>query len=423
MKSRENYVFTERAHFMCPNMHFGIMAKIAGNYDEEKLRQSIETLQKAHPFLQSLIAEEADNSGVTGQKQTPSSDAKTMSSIKLFYQKQDSLEIPVLVKEKADLWQQDYEEISVCGWNVKKECMLKVVVYPSEAQLQMLFIAHHLLCDGRGLLQLVEEFAKHYVNGVAPQYVEECLIRDLSDLPSNSDLPFISKVVVGSANKNWEKEGKQVTYEEYGIFEKAFIQKSKTEREITTVGNKELEEIKALCKKHDVTINDYLIAKMMMEENTDKVVIAADIRDRVKCYRQGAMGNYSTAFSVYIKKKKNDVFSIAKQVSSKVTGIRKQPKKEMLVLACYVHMIPELIDAVAISTLGDFNSKAGMFVGKNMFGFSSRNGYSITNLGKIESNTITEAFFVPPASPANKKTWGVLTINNNMRICVVNSEL
>lgn len=59
----------------------------------------------------------------------------------------------------------------------------------------------------------------------------------------------------------------------------------------------------------------------------------------------------------------------------------------MLVLACYIHMLPELIDAVAISTLGDFESKAGTFV----------------NLGKIQSNMIAEAVFIPPASPANKK--------------------
>lgn len=55
MKTDRNYVYTERAHFMCPNMHFGIMAKIESNYDEEQLRQSIDILQKAHPFLHSLI--------------------------------------------------------------------------------------------------------------------------------------------------------------------------------------------------------------------------------------------------------------------------------------------------------------------------------------------------------------------------------
>lgn len=36
------------------------MAKMKSIYDEEQLRQSIDTLQKAHPFLHSLIADEKD---------------------------------------------------------------------------------------------------------------------------------------------------------------------------------------------------------------------------------------------------------------------------------------------------------------------------------------------------------------------------
>lgn len=59
-----------------------------------------------------------------------------------------------------------------------------------------------------------------------------------------------------------------------------------------------------------------------------------------------------------IKKKGEDIISLAKRVSSKVSDIRKHPRNEMLVLACYLRMQPELIDAVAISTLGEFKSKA-----------------------------------------------------------------
>lgn len=399
MKADRNYVYTERAHFMCPDMHFGIMAKMESSYDEERLRQSIDALQKAHPFLQSLIAEETD----TGR---------------IYYQIQDYLNIPVMVKKEAALWQQDYEEISVQGWNVRKECLLKVVVYPKGNEFQILFIAHHLLCDGRGLLQLAEEFAEHYVNGVMPQFVREHLIQGLDDLPPDSDLPFISKLIVGDANRRWKKEGRQVLYEEYSAFERAYLQKHNIKREIFTVCNRELEEILALCKQHGFTVNDWLIAKMMLEENTNKVVIAADIRNQAKCYRQGAMGNYSTAFSVSVKKNGENVISLAKRAASQVINICQHPQKEMLVLACYLHMQPGLIDAVAISTLGDFESKAGTFVGKNMFGYGSQNGYSITNLGKIQSDTIAEAVFIPPASPANQKTWGVLTVNNHMKICM-----
>lgn len=51
----------------------------------------------------------------------------------------------------------------------------------------------------------------------------------------------------------------------------------------------------------------------------------------------------------------------------------------------------------------------------------AREGYCITNLGRIKSDIISEAAFIPPASPANKKAWGILTVNDKMRICVVES--
>lgn len=294
------------------------------------------------------------------------------------------------------------------------------MVYPKGNEFQILFIAHHLLCDGRGLLQLAEEFAEHYANGVMPQFAPERLIQGLNDLPSNSDLPLISKLIISDANRRWKKEGQQVMYEEYSVFERAYIQKHKMKREILTLCDQELEEIQTLCKQHSVTVNDWLIAKMMLEENTNKVVIAADIRNQTKCYKQGAMGNYSTAFSVSVKKNRENIISLAKRVASQVINICQHPQKEMLVLACYIHMQPQLIDAIAISTLGDFESKAGKFVGRNMFGYGSQSGYSITNLGKIQSNIIAEAIFIPPASPANKKIWGVLTVNNHMKICTSN---
>ena len=38
-----------------------------------------------------------------------------------------------------------------------------------------------------------------------------------------------------------------------------------------------------------------------------------------------------------------------------------------------------------------------------------------------ESSVIREGVFIPPASPANRKAWGVLTINDKMRICSIHS--
>ncbi|MBQ6408000.1 MAG: hypothetical protein IJJ64_08185 [Butyrivibrio sp.] len=388
---------------MCPNMHFGIVAEIVAEFDVNRIIESIDVLKSVHPLMRSLIAEEQGSSGI-------------------YYEEQSELEIPVMIKNTDDNWQIDYEAVSSSGWNVQKDALLKVFAYPSGSGTRVLFITHHLLCDGRGLLQLAQEFADYYVNGVKPHLVDEKLMESLDDLPDGSDLRFISKLLIKDSNKKWCKEGHKVSYDEYLKFESAYDSKQDLKREITNVDGEELDALLGLCRENEVSLNDYLVARMMIEECTDKVVIASDIRNKIKNYKKGALGNYATAFGVVVKKKSSEIMELAKAVDHEVRSIISKPDREMLVLSCYFNMDPELLDAIAISTLGSFESKAGRFVGSKMFGYEKCDGHCITNLGKVESNVISEAVFIPPASPANSKAWGVLTINNKMRICSIQSK-
>lgn len=387
---------------MCPNMHFGIVAEIGAEFDVNRIIESIGVLKSAHPLMRSLIAKEQGSS-------------------RIYYEEYPELEIPVTMKKANDNWQTDYEAVSSVGWNVQKEALLKVFAYPSESGTRVLFITHHLLCDGRGLLQLMQEFADLYVNDVKPHPVDEKLMESFDDLPSGSDLGFISKVLIKYANKKWRKEGHKVSYEDYLKFEREHDSKQDIKREIRNIDEEELDTLLDLCRESGVSLNDYLVAKMMIDESTDKVVIASDIRNEIKNYKKGALGNYATAFGVVVKKKRSEIMELAKAVDHEVRSIISKPDKEMLVLSCYFNMDPELLDAIAISTLGSFESKAGRFVGSKMFGYEKRDGHCITNLGRVESSVISEAVFIPPASPANRKAWGVLTINKKMRICSIHS--
>ncbi|SFC30475.1 hypothetical protein [Butyrivibrio sp. YAB3001] len=140
--SDRKYLYTKRAHYMCPNMHFGIVAEIGAEFGENRIIESIGVLKSAHPLMRSLIAKE-------------------QGSYRIYYEEQSQLEIPVTVKKANDNWQTDYEAVSSAGWNVQKEALLKAFAYPSESGTRVLFITHHLLCDGRGLLQLVQEYARY----------------------------------------------------------------------------------------------------------------------------------------------------------------------------------------------------------------------------------------------------------------------
>ena len=396
------YLYTERAHYMCPNMHFGIMAEIGTEFDADGIFRSIDVLRSAHPLMRSLIAEEQGSSGI-------------------YYEEHPELEIPVTLREADEDWQTDYDSVSSAGWNVQKEALLKVFAYPSGSGTRVLFITHHLLCDGRGLLQLVKEFADHYSNGAIPRSVDEKLMESLDDLPGGSDLSFISRMLIKDSNAKWRKEGHKVSYDEYLRFERDHDSKQVIKREIKNVDGEELDALLGLCRGNGVSLNDYLIARMMTDEGTDKVVIASDIRNKIRNYKNGALGNYATAFGVVVKKRSPEIMELARSVDHEVRSIMSKPDREMLVLSCYFNMDPELLDAVAISTLGSFDSKAGRFVGSRMFGFEKRDGHCITNLGRAESSVIREGVFIPPASPANRKAWGVLTINDKMRICSIHS--
>lgn len=392
-------ILTERAHLMCPNMHFGILFSINKKYDNNRIKDVIKGISEAHPFVKSLIAKDKNGN--------------------FYYSLQDQLEIGYYEMNSLKSLEDDYRKIGESGWDVHSESLLKILTYPRYDGFEILFVAHHLLCDGRGLMELAATFADCYVKGTVPAYTKECLIKSLKDLPSGSDLPWISKMVINTANKHWEKENHKVEYKDYLEFESNYIKRNKLNIGFQTILCEQLTNLKELCHNNNITINDYLIAKMMLDESINKVVIAADVRKYLSNYKEGSMGNYSTAFSIVCNSKSKNLIDVAKKVSRIVQKQISSPKRLMLVLACYLRMTPELIDAVAISTLGDYSSKSGRFVGSNMFGYKDRCGYSITNLGKYESDTIVKATFIPPASPANKKTVGVVTVNGIMNTCTI----
>lgn len=305
------YIVTERAHFMCPNMSFGLLCTIEQKVDLKKVKETLGILSEAHPLLKAVVQDD--------ENKNP------------YYFIRDDLEIECKEMQSIETIHEDYHDTIQRSWNVYQERLLRVLIYPDNTRFQILFLAHHLLCDGRGLLELALEFADCYVKGIQPVYVKETLIHSLADLPDGSDLPWISKAVINSANKQWMKENHAVSYEEYLQFEQDYFEKNYTSLEFTKKSEKDLEVLKNVCHNHKISINDYLIAEMMLKYSTNKVVIAADIRKHLKNYQVGSVGNFATAFSVVCKTKTKDVIELAKEVSIRVKKHLQSPSKLMLV--------------------------------------------------------------------------------------------
>ena len=400
---KRQYLITERAHFMCPNMHFGILMEIEKEYDKAHVEATFNRMADAHPFLRCLIAYE------NGTQQ-------------LYYKITEVSKINVNLKEDiSSLWF-DYKNISKQDWNVFENGLLKVYIYPQSQGMTILFIAHHLLVDGRGLLDIAQEFANDYMGAISPVYVEETLPESIDDLPEKSSLSGISKMLVKQVNRQWKKENHTVSYEQYKSFVEEYSRKHAVEYKTYEVDDVTLAQMTQLCKTNGFSMNDLLMAHMYLQTGTEKIIIAADIRNMLSIYSKGALGNYSTAMGIHCKSKTTDIVKKAQEIHKLVQKHLKNNRALMLVLACYFEMTPTLLDAAAISVLGGFESKAGKFVGGSMFGFGQPKSYSITNLGKVENENIKSIMFIPPASPAAKLTLGVVTLNGKMKACSSRNE-
>ena len=404
-------IYTERAHLMCPNMCFGIAMAVDRPYDETSIRDAVKRLAAAHPFLNALLGyAEAENAYYYRATDRPQVELRLKGG--RYDAPESALAAPEIMKE--------YRQLTGRDWDLFEEGMLKISVWQAGTMTQFLLVFHHLLADGRGALGLAEELAECYVRGLEPKPAPETLISSVQDFPPDSHLPLISRMLVSKANRDWEKERHGVTYADYHAFANEFLRGDRVRHSIFRIGQEKLDRIRQKCHEEQVTVNDYLIAKMMQEEKTRKVIIASDLRSRLSCYREGALGNYSTAFSVEVKKRvaaERNLFSLARTVHDRVAVTMARPENLYLILQCYAELDPGLLDAAFISCKGGFPSKAGKFIGSLFFGFEAGNGYSITNLGAIESESIADAYFIPPASPAICKTQGILTVNGVMTVC------
>jgi len=399
-------IFTERAHLMCPCMCFGIAAAVNYPLDKERLTASFDVLAQNHPFLRSVIGYDAKDNGYFYDVSDESRIALTISDEVI-----KGLEDPRLIEK--------YKSLTGYDWNIMSEGLLKVVSWGVDSGTVLLFVFHHLLADGRGAMDLASEFADVYVENRIRCAANEKLIESVNDMPENSKLPFVSKMLVDKANRDWTKEGKEpVSYTQYHEFADSFVREDKTDISMNRTSSDELGKLLTECRDHSVTLNDYLMAKMFTEDRTDKIIIAKDIRDSLPSYNKGSLGNYSTAFSIEIKNTDRNIWTIASEVHKKVQRALASPKDLYLVLQCYAALNPAVLDCAFMAAKGAFESRSAGFIGKMFFGFEEAKGYSITNLGKIDNKNMTAGCFIPPASPAIRKTVGVLTVNGEMVSCI-----
>ena len=135
------------------------------------------------------------------------------------YSYSSEVSVPITFGENYQSMMDDYEKVTKAGWDLRKDCMLRLITYAHGDNTFVVFVAHHLLCDGKALLDLALQFADIYVNGSEAGKYEDRIIESSDEFMKRLKLPFMVRCIIDSANKKWRAKGDKVTYDRYRQFE------------------------------------------------------------------------------------------------------------------------------------------------------------------------------------------------------------
>lgn len=409
----KQYLNLERPHLMNPSMNIIIKADFKGQFNEKRFQSAVKTLTNTYGILGATV--QIDEKG------------------RAYFVAQSAKPIPVVVLEGGAFFEQLVYEENKKPFHLSADSMLRIFVIPAPSAFSIIFISSHLLGDGKSCLLLMESLAKIYMGEEIP-YVAVRLLKSTEQFPKGSEPPFFVKLYLESLNRQWRKQPKKFTFEDY---EKMFPQYHK-ERETAlytmTFNAVELRKLSYRCKKLGITINSAVVAAFLyakkeligrQENHKEKVGIAIDLRNELTFDASKLIGNYASAISIEqgcIKEKQFNKFllKIHKNLQEKI----KNPKSRWLCLYLFDWLEGTLMDSAYFCMSGDFDNKASRRYLSMMSYDGNPEELGVTNLGKTfmrmpEGLELESIMFVPPAAPSNDITVGVVTYQGVMRLALI----
>ena len=266
-----------------------MVLRIKGAVSEEMLRQAVTRVQQRHALLRVRIETDADHA--------------------LWFRSEGVQEIPVgiVARESEDDWIAIHAQASRVPFEFETHPAIQFVLVQSPELSELIILCHHIICDGMSLAYLARDLMVYL--GEAAGEVEALPAPppiDLDNLPSDVSQPGLVKFLIGRMNRKWAKEAVFFDQEDYRILTEAYWDHYHHELLSIELPEAETSALVARCRKEQVTVNSALTAAFSGAQSFvqgekpyhAKMVIAADLRDRLPHSPGEGMGMYAGGVEV-----------------------------------------------------------------------------------------------------------------------------
>lgn len=388
MEKKRIELLLERTFLFDPNVYMTIVVTIEGDVQEEEI---CEAVKKAYT-----------------QNQTTMSKIVLDEQGKIYQEELQETGCKVFVDERD--WQEIMHENERIPFRINEGELVRTFIIPRGKQTDIYLMAHHVACDGSGLLIIAEDILDN-LQGKEVEYKPTKVMTEKSVI-NRGNLTFIEKLALKNVSKKWGKEKRIFGWDVYYKVHEEFWKNRQSEISFTWVEGSKLEAVKEECKKYGVTVNSYLAAKLMQKyPESKKLGIPVSVRGKdrsISCLISSA--------PVYSK------YDTSKDFAENLLNINETIKKELSSEGA-VYRIPQfvaytdptLLEAGYIQNVIGYESKPVDSMARilGLYG-DERYELGITNLKEIVFPADYDRFKITgviPVAPLIATTEKVFTIS------------
>ncbi|OPY23825.1 MAG: acyltransferase PapA5 [Methanobacterium sp. PtaU1.Bin242] len=425
----------ERMYLWSPYSDVSMVIKISGNVSEERLYNALDIILQMHPLAGAKIVLDDEYNAWLSTDNVPKPTIKSVrrvSDTQWFDELRHEIQIP---------------------FNPETGPLIRFVLLHSETLSDLVIICNHSICDGMSLVYLVRDLLNNYKNPEKEiKVIPPIDIINLFPSEGFSLQSVIMKLVMGRANRKWEKKPYRFTHKDAVALQDAYWEKYKFNTVLLELEPAETESLLEKCRNKGVSIGSAVITAFIAAHedlvapfagNQKQLWVPFDLRrhattpiDDVFCFCVGA-----PRFSYTYKSNRSfwdNCLVMHKEIHKRV--------KELDSAAIETpDFDPALLDALsAFALLKDTIPEAyaktenlSRFIQdeKNIaFSFAKKSAHMIpgtiaSNLGRLDipeiygDLKIEKMIFIPVISDSIPLNLGGISIGNNMVFSMSYAEL
>ena len=233
----------ERMYLWSPYSDVSMVTRINGNVSEERIRSALDVILQMHPLVGAkVVFDENYNAWFS-----------TGNVIKPFFK---------TVNRVSDTqWLDELQHEITIPFNPETGPMIRFILVHSEMVSDLVVICNHSICDGMSLVYLIRDLLNSYTN--PEQEIKVINPVDIMDfLPKGgfSLQSVMMKLIIGHANRKWEKNPYYFDHKDAVAIQEAYWEKYKFNTVLLELEPSQTKDLLKKCRNKGVSIGSAVIA-------------------------------------------------------------------------------------------------------------------------------------------------------------------